>query len=496
MSFSAILNHFSKEAKLGVEPRPYFNHAVQFKKVYSREERMKVLEEVGLNVFFFPAEMVTGCDMLSDSGVTTMTNEQWASLHFGDESYGSNAGYFLLRDEVRSIFGKDFWNDQTAGSPNAFLFHQGRACEDALFSHLKKVGKNLIIPSNGHFDTTHANIEANGIRAVNLFSPELKDEKSKGLFKGNLDIIRLKKLLEKSHSEIPLVYITVTNNTGGGQPVSLANIREVSELVHSYKIPLFLDACRFAENAWFIRENEKEWQGKSVREIVLKMFSFADGFTASFKKDGLANMGGGLFIKNKGFFHKKYPFLLDELMNYQIIKEGHPTYGGMSGRDIMTLVYGLRTIVREEYLTFRIRQIQRFAEKLTAAKIPIVLPAGGHAVYLDMNRFFEGTKMKPGDFGGVAFTAVLLAGYGHRGCELGYFAFGSYDPKTGKETHPEVNFVRFAIPRLRYEDPDLDSVVEAIREIHEHRKEIPPVDVVSGKELSLRHFKAKFRFRS
>ncbi|MBU1179289.1 tryptophanase [Patescibacteria group bacterium] len=471
---------------LSKKSRPYFNHSVEFKKNFTKEERGEALSKAGLNVFFFPSEMITGCDLLSDSGTTTMTNEQWAAMHLGDESYGSNRGYFLLLEQIKETFGGEFLS---------FIFHQGRPAEDALFTLIGRLGKELVIPSNGHFDTTEANIEANNIRALNLFSPELKNENSHSCFKGDMDVKKLNDLLEKSKDKIPLIYLTITNNTGGGQPVSLKNIKEVSDIAHERNIPFFLDACRFAENAWFIKKYEEGQEDKEIKEIVKEIFSCADGFTISFKKDGLVNMGGGVFIKQDGLFVKKYPQMPDALMNYQITKEGHPTYGGLSGRDIMALSFGLRTVLKEEYLDYRINQVQEFGGAMKEGGLPIVTPVGGHAVYLDINKFFEGSKMKPGDFGGVALTALLLSEYGHRACELGYFAFGSYNKETGEEIFPEVNYVRFAVPRLRYEKQDLDSVAGAVVELYKNRDKIPGVNVVYGKDLPLRHFKAKFEFK-
>lgn len=495
MSLNKLIERFPDEASLCNQPRPYFNHSVEMKSVFTAAERAEMLDSVGLNVFYFPSEMITGCDLLSDSGTTAMTNEQWAALHMGDESYGSNKGYFMLADQVRGMFGEEFFNQPNSGRPNAFIFHQGRPCEDALFSILSRVGEDLMIPSNGHFDTTQANIEANRIQAINLFSPELKDDQSDFHFKGNINIPRLKKLLGESAPRVPAVFLTVTNNTGGGQPVSLANIAEASEIAHSHDIPILFDACRFAENAWFIKQYEKGHENKYIWDIVKEMFSYVDGFTISFKKDGLVNMGGGLFLRDDGYFVRRYPHIPDALFNYQIIKEGHPTYGGLAGRDIMALVVGLRTVTQEKYLTHRISQVQRFGQAMVEHGIPVLTPAGGHAVYLDVNRFFSGTSMGPGDFGGIGFTALLLAGYGHRACELGHFALGAYDDSTGETTLPEVNFVRFAIPRLRYERQDLDSVVEAVQALYENRDSIPPVDVTYGRELTLRHFKARFEFR-
>jgi len=275
----------------------------------------------------------------------------------------------------------------------------------------------------------------------------------------------------------------------------MENIRGVSELAHKNEIPLFFDACRFAENAYFIKRHEGGYGSKSIEDVVREMFAYTDGFTISFKKDGLVNMGGGLFLKKNGLFVKRYPQFPDALRNDQILKEGHPTYGGMSGRDIMSLVVGLKTVTKMEYLEHRINQVRQFGESMHKKGLPVLTPIGGHAVYLDMNRFFADTEMKPEDFGGIAFTAVLLAGYGHRACELGNFVFGSYNKETGKEIFPEVNFVRFAVPRLRYEKQDLESVAETVESLHENRDKIPPVRVTYGKDLLLRHFKAKFEFR-
>jgi len=495
MKLLNLIKKLPEEKSLVIHPRPYINHSVELKSIFTPEERAKMLESVGLNVFFFPSEMITGCDLLSDSGVTTMTSEQWAALHFGDEAYGSNRGYFLLMEQIRDTFGEEFFNRPGSGKNNAFIFHQGRSCEDALFSVLGKTGSDLIIPSNGHFDTTQANIQANKIQAVNIFSSELKRDKPDSYFKGNMNIQEFKKLLEMSSDKIPVVYLTITNNTAGAQPVSMKNIEEVAELAHKYNVPLFFDACRFAENAWFIKKYEPGYKNKKIKEIVKQMFSHVDGFTISFKKDGLVNMGGGLFLKDNGLFIRKYPDISEMLTNYQIMKEGHPTYGGLSGRDIMALAVGLKIIIKQEYLTYRINQVQKFGEELHKQGVPVLTPIGGHAVYLDVNKFFKDTEMKPGDFGGIGLCAVLLAAYGHRACELGHFAFGYYDKNAKKEISPEVNFVRFAIPRLRYEKDDLDSCAESVKILYENRYQIPPVKVMYGRDLPLRHFKAKFEFR-
>ncbi len=493
ISLSTVLKD---ESRIKSKPRPYFNHSVEFKKRFTKADRARVLQEVGLNVFFFPAEMVTGCDLLTDSGTTTMTNEQWASLHMGDVAYGSNRGYFEVMRQVKETFGEGFFNPIAIGRPNAFLFHQGRASEDALFTVIGKMGSNFIIPSNGHFDTTQANIEANGMIAVNLFSDELNDDKSNFHFKGNMNLTKFRELLKESSDKIPIAFITITNNTGGGQPVSMQNIREAATMAHNYEVPLFLDACRFAENAWFIKQHEGGYDKKEIKDIVTEMFSYVDGFTISFKKDGLSNMGGGLFLKDDGIFVRRYPHLPDKIMNYQITTEGHPTYGGISGRDIMSIAVGLKTVTNEDYLENRIRQVQEFGESMVKRELPVMTPVGGHAVYLDVNKFFDGTDMRPEGFGGVSLTALLLANYGHRAVELGYFSFGSCDVSTGRDIFPEFNFVRFAVPRLRYERQDLESVTEAVGSLYDEREKIPQVRVTFGRDLPLRHFKAKFAFEN
>ncbi len=495
MELTRLIQSFPSEGQVAVKPRPYFNHSVEFKRPFSARDRAAALDQVGLNVFYFPSEMITGCDLLSDSGTTTMTAEQWAALHLGDEAYGSNRGYFKLRDAIRETFGEAFFSDAPGLVNNAFIFHQGRSCEDALFRTLGRLCKGQIIPNNGHFDTTQANVEAYGMKALNLFCAELRDPSSDFRFKGNMDAKRFRNLLEKSHDKIPVAYLTITNNTGGGQPVSLENIREVYEIAHGFDVPLFFDACRFAENSWFIKKYERGYQNKSIAEIVRETFAYADGFTISFKKDGIVNMGGGLFFKDGGLFLKKYPHIPDAITTYQINKEGHPSYGGLSGRDIMTLALGLQIALKEEYLSYRIGQIKRFGDFMLKRHLPILTPTCGHAVYLDVNRFFGSTHIEPGDFGGISLTALLLSAYGHRGCELGAFAFGSFDQETQSEKLPEVNFVRFAVPRLRYEDADLESVAEALKLLHDSRNQIPGVEVTYGRELSLRHFKARFQFK-
>ena len=530
--FKDIFNNKGSELPRYYRPRPYRNAAVRFRSCSAEdfEKRRIIVEETGLNVFLFPAHKIPGCDLLSDSGTTTMTMDQWSQLLLGDEAYGSNEGYFSLKEQIAETFGQS-WKP-TDKMENLFIFHQGRAAENALFSvlsgilhknnanaqraiaslsnhlepklrrmienkidTLEELGKPyFIIPSNSHFDTTGANIENNRMLPLNLpCKQHLRDDEAFS-FRGNMNTEALTNLLENESSRIPLIYLTITNNTGGGQPVSMANIREVSKIADQFEIPLLSDACRFAENAWFVQQREEGYQDKSIQDIVQEMFGYFDGFHISFKKDGLVNIGGALLIKKDGRMFEKYPVLGNNLTDHQILTEGHPTYGGMAGRDLKGLVQGLKTIVEQDYLDYRIGQVERFGEKLKEYQVPIINPIGGHAVYLKMDDFFEGTISRDDDFKGIALTALLLIA-GHRFCELGLYAFGRC--RNGKEypPKPRVNFVRGAVPRLTYEEQDLFAAAEAVKILYANRDRIPGVEVTYGKDLSLRHFKSRFKFK-
>lgn len=483
-------------------PRPYRNAAVRFRNCSMKDfdQRQNIVEENGLNAFLFPAHMIPGCDLLSDSGTTTMTMEQWSQLLLGDEAYGSNEGYFELKDQITKTFGPT-WAQTDKNKENLFIFHQGRAAENALFTllrqEMKKRGvkpEEIIIPSNAHFDTTQANIEHNQMQPKNLPCQEHLDNNENFPFRGNLNINELSALLEKHKNKIPVVYLTITNNTIGGQPVSMANIREIRKITKAKKIPFLVDASRFAENAWFIKQKEEGYQKRTIAEITEETFSYCDGFHASFKKDGLVNMGGAIVIKQDSIFTQKFPDFSERLNDHQILVEGHPTYGGLAGRDLKGLVEGLKTVVKQEYLEHRIRQVEKFGAKLIEYSIPIIRPIGGHGVYLDMDKFFKGNA-EDKDFKGVAFVALMLIA-GHRLCELGIYAFGKY--RDGKEIPPvpRVNYVRAAVPRLVYEDQDLLSVAESIKCLYDNQDKIPGVEVLYGRELPLRHFKSKFRFKT
>ncbi len=517
-------------------PRPYRNAAVSFRKcrLADFEERRRLLiEEAGLNVFLFRADRIPGCDLLSDSGTTTMTMEQWASMLLGDEAYGSNEGYFELKEEIARAFGPAWRQRQgllTGESEPLFIFHQGRAAENALFSvlarELRRAGAPregaistelfpelrsriesrmrpmrgavagdvpyYIIPSNSHFDTTEGNIEDKLMVPVNLPCREHLTGDESFPFRGNMNLAELENLLASERDRVPLVYLTVTNNTGGGQPVSMANIRRVAEIAHAHGLPFFVDACRFAENAWFIRRREPGYAERSIESIVHEMFEHADGFHISFKKDGLANIGGAVCLREESVFTRRFPRFMNELTDYQIMTEGHPTYGGLAGRDLRAISEGLRTVMRREYLDIRIGQVERFGNRLRDLGIPTIRPTGGHAIYIDVDRFFDGAS-RDDDLCGISFTALLLIA-GHRFCELGVYAFGSYDGAREVPPEPRVNNIRAAVPRLAYEDRDLLAAAEAVKILHEHRDRIPPVRVEYGRDLKLRHFKSRFSF--
>ncbi|MHA2287474.1 MAG: tryptophanase [Promethearchaeota archaeon] len=511
---------------------------VRNNKEVSKEQRVRALKETEYSMFSFPADMLV-LDFLSDSGSTSMTDLQWAALFHGDESYGRNKGYYVLLDAIRDTFERGdqpekaidlilsgetnverlmnelYLKPHEGGfvnggihqltRPNAFLVPQGRCAEHLLFSTialiLKKDNPDIeyFIPNNGHFDTTEANIAANGMRPVNLFSVNLfeyfrlEDIDKRNPFKGNMDSKELITFIEdKGVESIPLIYLTITNNTAAGQPVSLKNIKKISEIARTYGIPLFFDACRFAENAYFIKEFEEEYHDWSVLEIVKEMFSCVEGFTISFKKDGLANIGGGLFFRDKGIFYQKFSNngnIGSKLKEKQILSFGNDSYGGLSGRAIMSIAVGLYEVVKEQYLANRIRLVRDFALKLAKNGVPVVLPAGGHAVYINVEKFFEGTDMKIDDFGGVGFTIELIKHYGIRACELGPFAF-EWDQKTQEERKGILNLVRFAVPRNVYDSSHINYAVAAITELYNNRDKIPKVKVSRGADLRLRHFQS------
>jgi len=432
-------------------------------------ERRQFLAEAGYNVFRLHSENVL-LDLLTDSGTSAMSAEQWAGIMRGDEAYAGSPSWYRFEAAVRDIFGFE----------HVIPTHQGRAAERILFATL--CGPGDIVPSNTHFDTTRANVEAAGARALDLPIPEGLLPQDPHPFKGNLDIERLERLIqEEGTTRIPLVMLTLTNNSGGGQPVSLANVREVSELCQAHGIPLYIDACRFAENAFLIRLREPGQADRTVPEIVREIFALADGCTMSAKKDGLANIGG--------FVATRDPEVAQRQRNLLILTEGFPTYGGLAGRDLEAIAIGLREVLDHDYLEYRLASVRYLGERIAAGGVPIVQPPGGHAIYIDAAAFLP--QVPPLELPGQTLVAELFLEGGIRGVEVGTVMFGRRDPDTGEESAAPMELVRLALPRRVYTQSHVDYMVEAILAFAERR------DTVGGfrfvhQEPVLRHFTARF----
>ncbi len=435
----------------------------------SREERISLLKQSGYNLFQVPAESVY-VDLLTDSGTSAMSDNQWAGLMLGDESYAGSKNFFRLQETVRSIF----------GYTHVIPTHQGRMAENLLFSTVLKRG--MCVPNNIHFDTTRANVEHQGALALDLVVKEAYDPHVDIPFKGNMDLIRLEETINRvGRDNIPLVMVTITNNSGGGQPVSMENIRQTRALVDRYEIPLFFDACRFAENCFFIKEREPGYSQASILNIAKELFSYGDGCTMSAKKDGLVNIGGFLGLNNDRW--------VQDITNMLILVEGFPTYGGLAGRDLEAMARGLQEVLDEEYLRFRVSQVRYLGEMLDKAGVPILKPIGGHAVYLNAKEFLP--HVPQDEFPAQALTAALYREYGIRGVEIGTVMFGKKDPSSGQIIHPELEMVRLAIPRRVYTNMQITYVAESIIELFKQR------DQVNGLKMTyeapvLRHFTARF----
>ncbi len=435
----------------------------------SREERAKILEEAGFNLFNIPAEKVF-IDLLTDSGTSAMSDRQWAGLLSGDESYAGARSYFRFDKAVRNIF----------GFKHVIPTHQGRAAERILFSTKLEPGQQ--VPSNIHFDTTRANIEVRGAEAIDLVQDQAYDPDAKAPFKGNMDIGKLKAFIQKrDKEEIPLVMMTITNNSGGGQPVSLANIREASAVCREAGIPFFIDACRFAENAFFIKQREEAYSQKTVLEIAQEIFSYADGATMSAKKDALVNIGGFITLNDDS--------LAEKLRNNLIVTEGFPTYGGLAGRDLEAIAQGLDEVLEESYLEHRVGQVAYLWELMAEAGIPLYGPPGGHAVYILADRFLPHL---PRDlFPGQALTVALYAESGVRAVEIGGVMFAQKDKETGEDIYPKLELVRLAIPRRVYTGAHLQHVAEGFKTIYQKKEMVQGVKIVY-QAPQLRHFTARF----
>jgi len=434
-------------------------------------ERLSIIQDAGYNVFNIPAEKIY-IDLLTDSGTSAMSDNQWAGMMKGDESYAGSKNYFRFEEMIHRIFGFKY----------VVPTHQGRVAENLLFSTILKDGKGLVIPNNNHFDTTRANVEYNGGIAQDLVGDVAKDTQALDDFKGNIDLDKLANLIaEVGVEKIPIGMLTITNNSGGGQPVSMANIRATSELLHRHGIPFFIDACRFAENAYFIKKREAGYREKSILEISNEMFSYADGCTMSAKKDGLVNMGG--------FFATNNEELAEQITNRLILIEGFPTYGGLAGRDLEAIARGLEEVLHEDYLAYRISQVEELGDRLIAAGVPILRPTGGHAIYLDAKNFLP--HIPQSQFPGIALTVALYTHAGIRAVEIGSLMFAHTD-SAGAVHYPDLELVRLAIPRRVYTNSQMEYVAENIIELFHDR------DNISGYEIEyeaavLRHFTARLK---
>jgi tryptophanase len=438
-------------------------------KMTTREERKQILKKAAFNLFLVHSEDVL-IDLLTDSGTGAMSAEQWAGMMRGDEAYACSRSFYRFLDTVKSIF----------GFKHVIPTHQGRAAERILFSIMCEKGD--VVPNNTHFDTTRANIEFHGAEAVDLPISEALHPATLHPFKGNMDAVGLCQLIRKIGPEhIPLAMITVTNNSGGGQPVSMANIREVKEILKPHHIPLYLDACRFAENAYFIKLREEGYANKSVKEIAQEMFSYAEGCTMSAKKDGLSNIGGFLCTNDDK--------LAERERNLLILTEGFPTYGGLAARDLEAIAIGLEEVLHEDYLQYRIGSVKYLGEKIAQAGVPIVQPPGGHAIYIDARAMLP--HIRPLEYPGQALVAELYLEAGIRSVEIGSVMFARKDPKTGKEIPAPMELVRLAIPRRVYTQSHIDYVVEAILQVYQRRERIRGMKIAYEAPF-LRHFTAKF----
>ncbi len=436
----------------------------------TREERENILIEAGYNPFMIKSEDII-IDLLTDSGTSAMSAKQWAGIMDGDESYAGSKSFFRFESKVKEKKKKKF----------IIPTHQGRAAEKILFSILGGPGKYF--PNNSHFDTTRANIEFTGAEAYDLLTEVGKHPEIRADFKGNMDVEALEKFIkEKGAKNIPLVMLTVTNNSGGGQPVSMQNIKEVRKVCDKYGLPLFLDACRFAENAYFIKLREKGYENKSVKEIAQEMFSYADGATMSAKKDALVNIGGFLAMNDET--------LAMNARNLLIVTEGFPTYGGLAGRDLEAIAQGLEEVLQESYLQYRIKSTEYLGNKLLDAGVPILEPPGGHAIYLDAKRFTP--DIPPHQFPGQSIVAALYLEGGVRSVEIGSVMFGKTDKATGEFIPPPMELVRLAIPRRVYTQSHIDYLAEVIIEVYKKRDKLKGFEIVYEAPM-LRHFTAKFK---
>lgn len=435
----------------------------------TRSEREQLLAKAGFNLFNLTSEEVI-IDFLTDSGTSAMSQEQWSALMRSDESYAGCTSFYRFREAVQRIF----------GFSEVIPVHQGRAAERLLFGAMIKPGD--IVPSNTHFDTTRANLEYLGAKAVDFPVIESSDFESDYPFKGNIDLGKVRDFIaSQGTARIPMGMITITNNSAGGQPVGLDNISSYSEILHAHGIPLYIDAARFAENAWLIKQRDHQYQARSVQSIAEEMFALADGCLMSAKKDGLANMGG--------FIATRDPGLACRIKDMLILTEGFPTYGGLSGRDLETIAVGLDEVLSESYLQYREAASRYLARGLAELNVPMVKPPGLHAIYLDARKFLPHIPLN--QYPGQALACELYLEAGIRSCEIGSVMFGRQDTKTGQECPAQMDFVRLALPRRVYTQSHYDYVIEAVTNVFKRRESVAGMKFVYQPER-LRHFSATF----
>ena len=448
---------------------PFKIKVVEPIRMTTRKERESILKQAGYNLFQVHAEDVL-IDLLTDSGTSAMSHEQWAGIMRGDEAYACSKSWYRFRDKVAEIF----------GFKHIIPAHQGRAAERILFSIM--CNKGDVVPNNTHFDTTRANVEFNGAEARDLLRKEALDPAAKLPFKGDMDVDALEKMIkEVGRDRVPLIMLTVTNNSGGGQPVSMKNIRAVSAVAKHHGIPFYFDACRFAENAYFIKLREPGYAEKSVKEIVAEMFSYADGCTMSAKKDALVNIGGFLCTNDDKLAQRERDIL--------ILTEGFPTYGGLAGRDLEAIAVGLEEVMHEDYLHYRIAATEYLGRKISEGGVPIMQPPGGHAIYIDAKAMLPHIPQR--HYPGQALSIELYLHAGVRSVEIGSVMFARQDAQSGEEIPAPMELVRLALPRRVYTQSHIDFVVEALLELNEKKEKIRGVRIVEQAPF-LRHFTARF----
>ncbi len=454
------------EKKYNTIIEPFKIKMVEPIKMTTRQQREVYLREAHYNLFLIKAENIL-IDLLTDSGTGAMSAAQWAKMMEGDESYAGCRSYYDMKEAV----------EEFAPMKHIFPTHQGRAAERILFSALG--GEEKIIPNNTHFDTTRANVEFTGSQALDLVIDEAHNSESSYPFKGNMNLEKLDMLLKEHQGtgKIPLCMITVTNNSGGGQPVSMENIRKTKEICDRYQIPLFLDACRFAENAYYIKMREPGFENRTIKEIVREMFSYADGLTMSAKKDAIVNMGGLLCFNDDD--------LAEKVQNMLILTEGFSTYGGLSGRDMAALAQGLKEVVEEDYLEYRIKSTEYLANSLIKLGIPIMNPPGGHAVYIDAKKFLP--HISPLEYPAQSLACALYLEGGIRSVEIGSFMFGHYEKDSGKEIPAKMELLRLAIPRRVYTQSHIDFVIEVFEEVCKTKDSLKGLRITKEPPF-LRHF--------